>query len=931
MKVPTRINPQTQPVAARTPYLQDRGVDFSGLAQQVTGLGKDLRVDQLRRESFDLNGAFIKETNDRALEFERRTQLAEPGAANFTDIMQGDYATRNDNLVKEYKDKGYSDETLQDFQLKLRQLDGSYIAKGLQFQGASALQNGRVQIKDRSTSYSQYASANPDAVGSSLEGLRGDIDLLPDISAPEKQALFQAESPGIIMGALQGLARTPEGAKRIIQALDPQSLAAPAGPGGKSSNPWGQVAVDVASQFGLDPAELAAVMSFETGGTFSSTVTNASGHMGLIQFGKAEQAKYGITKSSSPEDWTRAIAGYFKDRGLQPGASIKDVYSTILTGSPGNYNATDSNGTNVNNAVPRILADHLPKAKAWLGEITQAGDFGNRADGTPKGNGWLGVLQRPDGNVSTEISVGVEIDGKETEIPLLVPDLTKDEQAYLLNNDVEGDAFLKNMPESIMQKAEAHAKAEIAAGRSPFKQNAPARDPSGKTGVPALDLADAQQQAQALAWARTTQNQNDVAARAAVQDKIENETAALQTTGQSATTVTDQELAVLGPQGIGVGEQLKALRVASPAIAGMKTASAADMQAQVQALLPTNTAAPDYSEKLRVYNTVAQAAQQNLALRKQDPRTYVASAFPKVQAQAAAADTPEKRRAAYTAIAGAYRQLGIPQADWLPMAKDQVEAVRAHYEQGTPASKIAQLQSWNTEMSATGLLTPFLQQMSAHGGTAAGDLLTYSLLFGHPERQATMSDILNGAMRIKEDPAQRPDQSAINKAWATNTGIGKAISQLNPTASVIYNDQAAAIYVSRGGRVDKGNLSDPALYRDSVRRAVGGLAGNADSGVVSFHGTSQPATILPPAVTRQRWENWLDGLTPGALTAISRDKLPPLNKFGKPVLMQDIKDEGIFIMRAPGQYAIQFATDGGTLKTGRGTEYIVNITPQVVR
>jgi hypothetical protein len=40
-------------------------------------------------------------------------------------------------------------------------------------------------------------------------------------------------------------------------------------------------------------------------------------------------------------------------------------------------------------------------------------DYGNRPDGSAKGGGYFGELKRPDGGVSTEISVGVGIDGKE--------------------------------------------------------------------------------------------------------------------------------------------------------------------------------------------------------------------------------------------------------------------------------------------------------------------------------------------------------------------------------------------------------------------------------------------------------------------------------------------------------------------------------------
>ena len=85
-----------------------------------------------------------------------------------------------------------------------------------------------------------------------------------------------------------------------------------------------------------------------------------------------------------------------------------------------------------------------------------------RTDGTEKGQGYFGKLQRPDGKVSTELSIGVDFDGKETEIPSLVPTLKQDEINYLL----EG-----NEPtEEIVNKASEHAKRRMAGGRSPFAE-----------------------------------------------------------------------------------------------------------------------------------------------------------------------------------------------------------------------------------------------------------------------------------------------------------------------------------------------------------------------------------------------------------------------------------------------------------------------------
>ena len=95
-------------------------------------------------------------------------------------------------------------------------------------------------------------------------------------------------------------------------------------------------------------------------------------------------------------------------------------------------------------------------------------DYGNRPDGTKKGTGFFGVIKRPDGNVMTEISIGVGLDGKETNIPLIVPTLDKKELNYLMRNDPKSPQFMEKMPPSIMNKAVDHAVMRMNEGKSPF-------------------------------------------------------------------------------------------------------------------------------------------------------------------------------------------------------------------------------------------------------------------------------------------------------------------------------------------------------------------------------------------------------------------------------------------------------------------------------
>jgi hypothetical protein len=88
--------------------------------------------------------------------------------------------------------------------------------------------------------------------------------------------------------------------------------------------------------------------------------------------------------------------------------------------------------------------------------------YGNRPDGTPKGKGYFGELRRPDGKVSTELSVGINVDGEDFDIPLLVPTLSKDEIDFLLRGGVP--------TKGIMDKAVKHALERKKQGLSPFAQ-----------------------------------------------------------------------------------------------------------------------------------------------------------------------------------------------------------------------------------------------------------------------------------------------------------------------------------------------------------------------------------------------------------------------------------------------------------------------------
>jgi len=179
-----------------------------------------------------------------------------------------------------------------------------------------------------------------------------------------------------------------------------------------------------------------------------------AGTTALIPFSKFKAKADGLRDSRvsrAKPNWGKNLDPYRRIKGESGFARIKRINQEVSAGaSPTNRNITG-------------------KVLGYSKAPVDKSNWAKRADGSTKGTGWLGLLKRPDGNVSSEISVGVEIRGKETEIPLMVPGLTKSELDYLMTNNPEGKTFLSKMPPSIMNKAVAHAHKQITAGKSPFK------------------------------------------------------------------------------------------------------------------------------------------------------------------------------------------------------------------------------------------------------------------------------------------------------------------------------------------------------------------------------------------------------------------------------------------------------------------------------
>ena len=97
-----------------------------------------------------------------------------------------------------------------------------------------------------------------------------------------------------------------------------------------------------------------------------------------------------------------------------------------------------------------IMADDYKGREKW----------GKRPDGSDKGLGFLGLLPHKGNQVSSEISIGINVNGKEMEVPSLVPTLTPAEVNHMLSGG-------KPTPE-IIRKASEHAQMRLKEGKPVF-------------------------------------------------------------------------------------------------------------------------------------------------------------------------------------------------------------------------------------------------------------------------------------------------------------------------------------------------------------------------------------------------------------------------------------------------------------------------------
>lgn len=140
--------------------------------------------------------------------------------------------------------------------------------------------------------------------------------------------------------------------------------------GGGASNSWlskeqsSELALGIrktGADLGVAPDDLATAISYETGGTMHpwkrGPTTKWGQHRGLIQWGKPQREKYGVTEETSITDQMSAVTRYLKDTGVKPGHGLGHIYSAINAGNASEkyWNRSDAHA----GGAPGTVADKV--------------------------------------------------------------------------------------------------------------------------------------------------------------------------------------------------------------------------------------------------------------------------------------------------------------------------------------------------------------------------------------------------------------------------------------------------------------------------------------------------------------------------------------------------------------------------------------------
>lgn len=984
MRVPVRRQPETRIGEQQQAYARPVApLNVSPINEVIEGVRNQILDGQEARQRIDLSRRLITEVNDLNSDFVTRQTNPEVSPVDFANTINKDYRERHLALLNELRQQHYSPDLLEDFETRLGSVRQSLYERGLVHQVTQLSARAGEEIEDIGLKLSQYVAADPNHNYETARMMLEDaVRTHPDLTEQQRDALRDQQRAIIINGGSMALRiQDPQG---VVNLLDPQGLTAPYA--GVTGAPAAGAPVATPTEGAPAREQFMRQVRHAEAGDNDRAVNPQPGQTasGRYQFTKRtwvnlhRQVVGG--NMTDEQRWAQRFDNDLQDRLMN---TATDTYERVLSAAhqpitAGNLYLSHFVGPeravrilqNPNAPISSVMtaqeirvnpplrrmqtvgqiaqwtnrqmgsaavqtasADHVPaEAPAFrpapsfipqAGEQTAAagpvpGQPAVASDAAPvpglRVPGNIDLTARPivhneDGSISTVRSISIGTDQGEVLIPTVVNGQVVSDEAAIAHYRQTGEHL------GIFENEQA----ATAYAQQLHEQEARRTEDISTihTGNPLIDDMNGQERMQLLAGARERLNQINAAQRAQMDVTIQNITAeALNNGGEIGTPMPTeaQVLQAYGPvEGPQRWAQLQTVHGVGQAIVTFRTQSAETIQRTLDTLRPA-PGSPTYATQLQIYQHAEQAAQTLLQQRQQDPAGYVLRYFPEVRAAAQRSTTQY-----YAALDRAYQSLGIDTRTAPVMTPDATRHLTEQYRSWSAQQRV-QFMEQNMREMGEDRFRRFVHNME--GTTAETDASIYALLRDYPGRAVSenlYNQILNGRDVIAQDPARRPRQEEIVKMFR-EVGLN-AVRDLNPQMSRAIQDATEGLYVHLGGDPVHINRT---IYRQALQSVLGGsLPADMRRGVVTEY------TILPPRVSEGQFRNWIERQTIGTLTQFGTEhQAPRWNDLRTPVPINTIIDEGVFVMVAPGYYAIRMASDGRMLKTPSGNNYVIQINPR---
>ena len=353
MQVPTTSSPRVGITNQSLAYGRAAPVDVSGLVRGLADAGNSFK--NIEDQQLQLQLA-AKAKSDQVVKFKALTDFNEyqinsntmlHDQAKDSPLDDGNFYDRTVVSHENYTNQfitGLPPELQDEFKMRASEVRQQYSANALKIQDDNQNKFVTQQVDKAHSDARGKVTTNPDTLEQSKFEMDSLIDNSP-WSEVQKQTAKAANA-----AQLEGIAYGKEAEKLKM-----------------GTNQLASSVKTTAAQYGYNAVDMLTVISYETGGKFSTSVRGGKDnkYIGLFQAGPEEQQKFGVYLGQPAAEQVDAMARFLHSRGFKPGMSLLDMYSTVNAGSPGRYNASDKPGETVASHVDGMPA-HREKAIQML-------------------------------------------------------------------------------------------------------------------------------------------------------------------------------------------------------------------------------------------------------------------------------------------------------------------------------------------------------------------------------------------------------------------------------------------------------------------------------------------------------------------------------------------------------------------------------------